>query len=149
MSSDSSGSSWSIASSSFPDPKEKACRLENKTESLSCEEIEGNKSTSLHDIRIHHHAFCFPGGIIRHLSNFPAPHPRRGKTPDSKAPGGGDRHLFLRTARKYTYTSWNMYKKVYTRTSLLLHTNFKTAKSKADKAASHMNKLNLAPFLLY
>jgi hypothetical protein len=62
LSSDSSGSSLSIASSSFPDPKEKACGLENKTELLSCEETERNKSTSLHDIRIHHHAFCFPGG---------------------------------------------------------------------------------------
>jgi hypothetical protein len=105
LSLDSSGSSWSIASSSFPDPKEKACGLENKTELLSCEETEGNKSTSLHDIHIHHHVFCFPGGIVRHLSHLPAPHPRRGKTPDSKAPGAGDRQLFLRTARKYTYIS--------------------------------------------
>jgi hypothetical protein len=53
LSSDSSGSSWSTASSRFPDPKEKAHGLQNKTELLSCEETEGNKSTSLDNISIH------------------------------------------------------------------------------------------------
>jgi hypothetical protein len=96
LSSDSSGSSWSTPSS-FLDPKEKARGLENKTELLSCEETEGNKSTSLDDIPIHHHAFCFPGGIVHHVSHLPTPHPRRGKTPESKAPGAGDQKLFLYT----------------------------------------------------
>jgi hypothetical protein len=79
----------------FPDQKEKARRLENRTE-LLCEETEGKKSTSPDDHPIDHHAFCFPGGIVRHLSHLPGSHPRPGK-PAAIAPWAGDRQLFLRT----------------------------------------------------
>jgi hypothetical protein len=94
--SDWSGSPWSTASSSFPDQKKKR-HMDYKTkQSYLCEETEGNKSTSPDNIPIHHHAFCFPGCIVRHLPLLPGPHPRPGKTPAEIAPRTGDRQLFLR-----------------------------------------------------
>jgi hypothetical protein len=52
----------------FPGQKDKRSGLETETKIL-CEEAQGNKSTSPDNITTHHHAFCFPGGIIGHLSH--------------------------------------------------------------------------------
>jgi hypothetical protein len=93
---DSVGSPLSTASSQFPGQKEKARGLENETE-LLCEGTEGNKITSPDGIPMHHHAFCFPGGIVRHLTHLPGPHPRPGKTTEAIAPQAGDQQLFLHT----------------------------------------------------